>query len=109
MKRGDVVIAATGGGYGGKPRPYIVVQADTYPTHNVVLVGCTTTGERQVEIRPILTPSVANGLTFLSEVMIDLPIAARRDKIAATIGALSVAEIDALNRAMVSFFGLDSV
>ena len=29
MKRGDVVIA-TGPGFGTKPRPYVVVQADDY-------------------------------------------------------------------------------
>ena len=37
MKRGDLVTAAAGSGFGGKPRPALILQSDAYPTGNLVL------------------------------------------------------------------------
>ena len=91
MKRGDVVIAATGGSYGGKPRPYVVIQADAYVTRNVVMVGCTTSG---------------NGPALASEVMIDLPIAARREKVSEVVGTLAASEMATTDAALIAFLGL---
>lgn len=106
MKRGDVVIAATGSGYGGKPRPYVIIQSDDYRTASAVLVGCTSSDDSNVEIRPRLAPSRSNGLAEPSDVMIDIPVTMRRDRIHRVIGSLSAGEMTAIDTALLLFFGL---
>jgi len=109
LKRGDVVIAAAKGEFGGKPRPYVIVQSDEYDTPRIIVVGCTTaiSGEPD-SIRPLLLPSNANGLVETCEVMIDNPVTTRRDRVQQVVGALSTNDMDAVERALVLVLGLAS-
>ena len=106
MKRGDIVVAAPGGPFGRKPRPYVVIQSDIYRTPLVVLLGCTTGDEPSAAFRPRLSPSGANGLRSISEVMVDVPIATRRSKVGQVIGQLDDDELSDIEVALVLFMGL---
>lgn len=106
MNRGDVVIAAGGGGFGGKPRPFVVVQSDSYRGGSLILVGCHGLGDCRVEVRPLLSPSPQNGLRKVSEVTIDTPVTMRIERIDRVIGHLDDNEMDAVDTALLLMFGL---
>ena len=105
MKRGDIVIAATGSGFGSKPRPYVVMQADDLSTATVILLGCTTS-RSGAPLRPVLTPNATNGLLEPSEVMVDVPVTAYREKVSDVVGRLSAVEMVAIESAILIVFGL---
>jgi mRNA interferase MazF len=106
LKRGDVVIAAGGGGFGGKPRPYVVVQSNDHRATTLILVGCHGLGATRVDIRPLLHPSAQNGLLKISEVTVDTPVTMRIERIDKLIGRLSEAELDAVDAALLIILGL---
>lgn len=101
MKRGDVVIA-TGPGFGKKPRPYVVMQADDYlvlPT--VLLVPITTEcAEPPSRLRIGLAPDGANGLREHSEAMADIVVTTRSDKVHQHIGHLARADLMRVEQAL---------
>ena len=108
MKRGDVVIVATGGGFGGKPRPALVLQADEYLELDTVVLALFTS-ELSVAptlLRPVFEPTEGNGLLARSELMLHVIITARRDRVARVAGALSPADMGRINQALVAFLGL---
>ncbi len=107
MKRGDVVIAAPGGPFGSKPKPYVVVQSDGFATPLVVLIGFTTAEEPEPSlIRPRFLPSRSNGLRNISDAMVDALIAVRRPKVKEVIGTLSDEEMYEIETALVQLLGL---
>ena len=106
MKRGAVVVAATGGGYGGKPRPYVVVQAEDYTPPTVILVGFSTPDERPIGLRPRFAPTLENGLDRTSEVMIDIPVVIKRDQVHQIVGQLSDLEMAEIDAALLIVLGL---
>jgi mRNA interferase MazF len=90
VKRGDVVIA-TGPGFGKKPRPFVVMQADEYdilPT-SILLPVSTELADPPSRLRVSLMPDRANGLFKPCEVSADLPVTVRLDKVHQHIGRLS--------------------
>lgn len=106
MKRGDVVIGAAQGDY-GKPRPMLVVQADTITDLDTVEVALITTALiDEPRIRPVIAASEANGLREVSEVMVDKIQPVRRSRIGAVIGQLSAVEMEQVTRAMAIVFGI---
>jgi mRNA interferase MazF len=108
LKRGSVVVAATGGGYGGKPRPYVVVQAEDFTPPTLILVGFSTPDERPIGLRPRFSPSGENGLDRLSEVMIDIPVVIKREQVHQVIGQLSDTEMSEVDAALLIVLGLAS-
>jgi mRNA interferase MazF len=107
LRRGDVVVATARGEFGGKPRPYIVVQSDAITGGRVILLGCTTDIASQAGgLRPRLFPTDGNGLTAASDVMVDNPVTARRERVSEVIGLLTGDEMDAVDRALMIVLGL---
>jgi mRNA interferase MazF len=106
LKRGSVVIAATGGGYGGKLRPYVVVQAEEFTPPIVTLIGFSTPDNRPIGLRPRFTPTKENGLDRMSEVMIDIPVVIKREQVRQTIGRLSDTEMSEVDAALLIVLGL---
>lgn len=100
MKRGDIWSAATGSGFGSKPRPVVIVQSDNYINGpNILVALCQTAIEEPNEVRPRLTPNSVNGLNEMSDVAVDLLVAVPRRKFGNPIGRVSeqeLAEIDAM-------------
>lgn len=107
MTRGDVVTAAIGGGFGGKPRPALVIQSDMFGDLSTVVLALFTSTENDVEdVRPSFEPDAENGLVAPSELMVDILVTARRDKVGKVVGRLSPADMDRVDRAIAVFLGL---
>lgn len=106
MKRGDVVIA-TGPGFGGKPRPYAVFQADDYAALAtlILLPISSTLADPPSLLRIRLDPGEANGLRAPSEVMTDIPVTTRRDRVHQNIGHLSPADMTRIEQAVLLVMG----
>jgi mRNA interferase MazF len=107
LKRGDVVTVATGSGFGGKPRPALVVQADQYQgLSTVVLALITSATEEPPTSRPRLDPDAGNGLHHTSDVMVDILVTAPREKVGAIIGRLDDATMIEIDQTLLVFLGL---
>jgi mRNA interferase MazF len=109
LKRGDVVIATASGMFGGKPRPYVVVQADELATPLLILVGCTDADGTSFSFRPHVTPSPRNGLAKDSVVMVDIPVTTYRDKVRQVIGHLEPTDLSAVDAALIRVLGLTGI
>ena len=101
MKRGDVVTVAIQGDY-GKPRPAVVVQSDLFnETHpSVTLLPLTSTIVDAPLVRLTIDPGRENGLSRVSQVMVDKAITLPRDKIGETIGRLDEEVMIRVTRAL---------
>lgn len=106
MKRGDLVTIAAGSGFGGKPRPALLLQSDDHPTSTVVLALLTSTLTPEESFRPRLSPGPENGLRSKSDVTVDMLITVRREKIGAVIGELSIDELARVERALLIILGM---
>ena len=106
MKRGDVVVVAPAGNY-GKPRPAVIVQADTLLAFDTIAMALTTTALLDASaIRPRIIPSESNGLREPSDVMIDKVQPVHRNKVGAIIGHLADDDMERVTRCLAVFFGL---
>jgi mRNA interferase MazF len=107
VRRGDVVIVVIPGDL-GKPRPAVVVQADEFGDKTKSVIVCPMSSELVGTplLRPIVEPSVQNGLRARSQVMTDKLIALRRDRIRQTVGRLEEEARDRLDRALLIVLGL---
>ena len=78
-------------GFGKKPRPFLVIQADAYdalPT--LILLPITTDlAAPPSKLRIALEPDADNGLLRSSEVATDIPVTTRPDKVHQHIGHLT--------------------
>ena len=93
MKRGDVWSAATGSGFGSKPRPVIIVQSDVFgETPNVIVALCNTAIGDADDIRPRIQPDAENLLENVSDVTVDILVTVPRPKFGKRIGQLSDAD-----------------
>jgi mRNA interferase MazF len=106
VKRGDVVIA-TGPGFGGKPRPTLVIQADAYLSLTTLILLPITSdlSDPPSLLRVRIEPDEANGLQKLSEVMTDIPYTTRPDKVHQHAGTLSPDDIERVEDAMLLVLG----
>ena len=107
MKRGDIVSIAAGSGYGGKPRPAVIVQSDLYVSTASVVVCLFTSDPKEITItRHLIDPDDVNNLERRSWLMIDKILAVRRDKVGRHIGRLSPGKMGELDRSLLVFLGL---
>ena len=107
MKRGDVVTVALGSGFGGKPRPALVVQADAFDTPDTLVMTLFTSDFAEgYPVRPRYEPTVENGLRETSELMVDIIVTARRSKIGRVIGRLGRDDMARADRALLALLGL---
>ena len=108
MKRGDIFTVATGGGFGGKPRPMLLIQADHYTalTTLVFLPFTTILADSPSPLRPRFEPNADNGLRELSELMIHAPITARQDHVGQFVGQLKAEDLQDIERALALLLGL---
>ena len=107
MRRGDVLIIATDAGFGGKPRPALVVQDDVLGSglSTVVVALFTTSLDEVPVIRPRFAPTEANGLREISDLMVDVLVTGRRGDVGKIIGHLSDEEMARADRALLVFLG----
>lgn len=106
MKRTEIWTGAAGGGYGGKPRPVVIVQDDRFPaTPSVTVCPFTSDNTDAPLIRPLVVPSAHNGLRQPSRLMVDKLNTMRRDQLKERLGKLSNEDMNRLERSMVVFLG----
>ena len=109
MKRGDLVAVAVSGDY-GKPRPALVVQAAAFDALPSVTVLLLTSHLRDVSrTRLTVQPDAANNLRVVSQIMIDRAVTVSRAKVGKVIGSVDAATMQAVNRALAAFLGLEGV
>jgi mRNA interferase MazF len=88
IKRGDVVLAVGPGGFTEKPRPFIIVQSnsfnETHASFSLCPVTSVTNGAHL--FRVALTASSETGLDRASEVQVDKIQSLRRQRIVRVIG-----------------------
>jgi mRNA interferase MazF len=107
VKRGDVVTVAIQGDY-GKPRPAVVVQSDLFnATHpSITLLPLTSTIVDAPLVRLTIDPGRGNGLTRVSQVMVDKAITLPRDKVGETIGRLDEEVMIRVTRALAMWLSI---
>ena len=106
MRRGDLITVALQGDQ-GKPRPALVVQADSFAElSSVTLLPITGTLVDAPLLRVALKPDERNGLSKPSQIMVDKPQTPSRDKLGSVIGRLDAATMVEVNRALAVFLGL---
>ena len=94
VKRGDIVTVAAGSGFGGKPRPALVIQSDDLAGMPKVIVALFTTELlNRPPLRPRFEPDTKNGLAQPSELMADVIITVPHDKVGKAIGQLSATDL----------------
>jgi mRNA interferase MazF len=107
MMRGDIVTVATGSGFGGKPRPALILQSDDYaalPTIALLLLTSTLADPPSL-VRVRIAPDAGNGLRVPSEIMTDVPVTAHRDRVGQHIGRLSADDMARTERAFLLAMG----
>lgn len=106
MKRGDLITVAIRGDF-GKPRPALVIQADSFdglPTVSVLPVtGTLTTAPL---LRVTVDPDKENGLQKTSQVMIDKVITVKRDKTGEAFGHINANLMTEIERRLALFLGI---
>lgn len=100
------MVVAAGGGFGGKPRPALVIQTDHYSGLSTVVLALFTTVLTDAHLRPRFEPSDNNGLRQTSDLMVDILVTARVDQIGQKAGALAAEEMTRVDRALITFLGL---
>lgn len=107
MKRGDLVTVALSDDY-GKPRPALVIQADSFAILDSVTVLRVTSDLRDApSIRLTVNPTKTNGLRKASQIMIDKAASLPREKVGQVIGCLDSQTMQGVSRALAAFFGLE--
>jgi len=108
MHRGDIMLVAdrSGGDYGGKPRPAVVVQSELFEDTGSVAVCLLTTRQTGA---PLLRIPVAtggeSGPPVPSRIAVEKLMSVRRERVGARIGRISDEESVALNRSLAVFLG----
>lgn len=106
MKRGDLVIVALQGDL-GKPRPALIVQTDLIPRHpSIVVLPITTTMISAPLLRITLEPLPETGLRTLSQVMVDKPVAVRRERLGKVIGHVDETTLGRITRSLAMWLGI---
>ena len=107
MKRGEIWTVAGAKDYAGKPRPVVIIQDDRFDTtKSVTVCGFTTNPINAPLFRLPVHPTPANGLRYLSRIMVDKINSVSRAKIGSRVGRLTDEDMVRLNRAILVFLGI---
>lgn len=98
---------ADGGGFGGEPRPALVIQDDDLAGLGTVAVALFTTVLTDASlVRLRFQPSDENGLSAPSDLMTEIIVAVRKDRIGKVIGRLGTDEMARVDRRLAALLGL---
>jgi mRNA interferase MazF len=107
VKRGDVVLVVAQGDM-GKPHPEVIVQADELGSSTTSVLVCPMSSEVTEfhRLRPVVEPTVNNGLRLRSQIMTDKINALRRDRVRQVLGSLDADASERLDSALLVVLGL---
>lgn len=102
MKRGDIVRTVGRGDFSNKPRPSLVVQADSFNEYHPSVTVCPITSSLSGDsfYRILVTADGGNGLTRDSEIEIDRVQAIWRERTCDVIGQASDEVMFAVDQAI---------
>jgi mRNA interferase MazF len=102
MTRGDLVIVATRGVYTSKPRPALVVQADSFNDTHASITICPVTSDviDAPLFRVSVPPGARTGLDSSSQVMVDKIVSVPRSAISRTVGRCDRQELELVDDAL---------
>lgn len=103
LRRGDLVTVAAKGPYTSKPRPALIVQAGESLSYRDSVTICLLTSDliEAPLFRVRIEPGPANGLTRVSDVMVDKIVTVPRDLLSAeAIGHLATADMKRVDAAL---------
>ncbi|WP_142781665.1 type II toxin-antitoxin system PemK/MazF family toxin [Agrobacterium sp. T29] len=107
MRRGDIWTVAGSQDYAGKPRPFVIVQDDSFDgTDSITICVFTSDATDAPLFRPPMEPNERNGLRAVSRLMVDKVTTVPKSKIGVQVGRLDDEDIVRLNQAMMVFLGL---
>jgi mRNA interferase MazF len=106
LRRGDIVTVAVSGDY-GKPRPALIVQADSFSAlPSVTVLRISSELHDAPLIRILVQPAHGNGLRDPSQVMVDKAITVPRSKLGYRIGRIEPGLMRVIDNALQVFLGL---
>jgi mRNA interferase MazF len=107
VKRGDVVLVVAQGDM-ARPRPGVIVQADELGSSTTSVLVCPMSSEVTEfhRLRPVVEPTVNNGLRLRSQIMTDKINALRRDRVRQVLGSLDADTSERLDSALLVVLGL---
>jgi mRNA interferase MazF len=110
VRRGDVFTVSTRG-LAAKPRPGVIIQATTLIREEHPVLVCPLSSEPVPVsiIRPLIEPSVANGLRAVSQAMVDRITGAMPREIGTVIGTLDENDMHLIDLALLTVLGLGPV
>lgn len=108
MRRGDIYTAATGGGYGGKPRPVLVLQGNDFCGFPRIIVALFATPRSElVWPRLLIEPSPLNGLDQVSELQVDMLMTVPVRKFGKRLGCLEDEYFHRADATILTFLGFN--
>jgi len=106
VRRGDLVTIALQGAY-GKPRPALIIQSDLFSEHPSVTILPVTSDLRNTPLfRIAVDVDERNGLSKISEIMVDKAQTIPREKVGNVFGRLAEEDMLAVSRALAVFLGV---
>ena len=106
MRRGEIWSAATGSGFGSKPRPVLVVQSDAFTfAPNIIVALFTSRVDGEQRVRPRVEPDAVNNLDEPSLVQVDILVTTPRRKFGRLIGRLAERDQSRVDDALLTFLG----
>jgi mRNA interferase MazF len=107
MRRGDICTVAGGKDYADKPRPFVIVQDDSFDATDSITICAFTTDETDAPLfRLPVAPNERNGLQATSRLMVDKITTVPKITVGAHVGRLDDEDILRLNQAILVFVGL---
>lgn len=90
MKRGDIYFVAGGAGPAEKPRPCVIIQRSSTLDDSPKVTVCPITSHIRVAspIRPLVHPTVQNGLVQVSQIEVDWMFTYRAERLLKRIGEI---------------------
>lgn len=105
MKRGHLVTIALQGDF-GKPRPALVIQSDFFDTHPTVTVLPITSDLKDTPLfRVTVEPNPINGLSKVSQIMVDKANTVLRERVGEPFGHLDESVLLSVTRSLAVFLG----
>ena len=100
VRRGDIILAVHADF--GKPRPAVVVQADTFNESALTVLVCPLTSDlkEHLPLRPTVPAGASTGLREQSQIMTDKILALHRARIRGVLGSIDQSTRDQLDRAL---------
>src|SRR6476646_10707564 len=107
MRRGDILTAAGGKDYAGKPRPVVIVQDNSFDATDSITICAFTTDPTDAPLfRLIVEPNERYGVRSTCRLLVDNITAVPKAKVGTRVGPLDHEDMVRLNQAMTVFLGM---